>query len=233
MPWNAHQKWVQLCEWESIGRSILLSCEWCYLSLRLLQLPPTLLYLISILHYSPGNFKAAFSCLSEVLLSPVLRELSECFMVSEIFILSILLSGREILHFADDKVRQEINPQIQKEIYAYKVVLRQALRVSIQNAHCQKPLSMARDVCWHTESYSEFPSLPEGDRKWQWFSSLVQAIHFCIWSRSSQIRLLSERTQHAACAASSHIEEEEEEAQPRKLPEGKESRYDLVLPCCD
>lgn len=147
VPWNAHQKWGQRCEWESIDRSILLSCEWCHLSHRLLQLPPTLLYLISILRCSPGNFKAAFSCLAEVLLSPVLRELSECFMVSGIFILSLFLSGREILHFADDKVRHENNRQIQKEIYAYKVVLRQTSRVSMQNVHCQKPRSMARDVC--------------------------------------------------------------------------------------
>lgn len=64
-----------------------------------------LLYLISLLRSSSGNFKAAFSCLAKVLLSPALRELSEHFMVSEIFILSVFLSGKEILHFADDKVR--------------------------------------------------------------------------------------------------------------------------------
>lgn len=45
------------CEWESIGRSILLCCEWCHLSRRSLQSPPTLLYLISIPCYSPGILK--------------------------------------------------------------------------------------------------------------------------------------------------------------------------------
>lgn len=144
--------------WKSTQRSILPLCEWYHLSHRLLQLVPTLLSLISILCCSSGNFKAEFSCLAKVLLSPTLREVSEYFIVSEILILSLFVSGKEILHFADDKKwGMRINSQLPKEIYTCKEVLRQNLRVYTQNVHCEKPCSRAGGVCQHAESWQGVP----------------------------------------------------------------------------
>ena len=35
------------------------------------------------------------------------------------------------------------------------------------------------------EAGREFPSLPEAEEKWQQFKSLLRAIYFCIWNKSS------------------------------------------------
>lgn len=47
-----------------------------------------------------------------------------------------------------------INPEFQKEIYVCKVVLRQNLRVYIQNAHCEKPCSRRGGAWWHARKLS-------------------------------------------------------------------------------